>query len=182
MSQGTLPDVVERATITERSPPPIRTHCRILHAAGVELLAVGWKWGPEQNGPVPVAVGAMTRKVKGKDTEKEKRVRLEGYCGHCCEWGHRHEDCGSRQVSRVETDTAEPQDVDPTSEQTPLPVAALVRISSPGLPDKQWDEGRIRNLEEEIPADNDAVEYVGSEHYFSGVPTRSASRVVYECV
>ena len=89
-----------------------------------------------------MAVEAMTRKGKGKDTEKEKGVRFERYCGHCGEGRHRHEDCWSRQVSRVETDVAEPQDVDPTSEQTPVPVAALIRISFPGLPDEQWNEGQ----------------------------------------
>ena len=82
-----------------------------MHAASVELLAVGWKWGPEQNGPAPVVVEAMTRQGKGKDTEKEKGVRLGGYCGHCVERGHRREVCGSGQVTRVETYTAEPQDV-----------------------------------------------------------------------
>ena len=85
---------------------------------------------------------AMTRKGEGQDTEKEKGVRFERYCGHCGEGRHRHEDCWSRQVSRVETDVAEPQDVDPTSEQTPVPVAALIRISSPGLLDEQWNEGQ----------------------------------------
>ena len=60
----------------------------------------------------------MTRKGKGKDTEKEKGVRFERCCGHCGEGRPRHEDCWSRQVSRVETDVAEPQDMNPTSEQT----------------------------------------------------------------
>ena len=48
----------------------------------VELLAVDWKRGPEQTGKAPVEA---KRKQQGKDTEKEKGLRFEGYCGHCCE-------------------------------------------------------------------------------------------------
>ena len=52
--------------------------------------------GPEQTGPEPVAIEAMTRKggkdrkkgnSKGKDTEMRKGVRFEGYCGSCVEQG-----------------------------------------------------------------------------------------------
>ena len=56
----------------------------------------------------------------GKDTEKEKGGRFEGYCGHYGKWVRRQKDCWSRNgkpVNSVETDTAEPQDVDPPSEQ-----------------------------------------------------------------
>ena len=66
-----------------------------------------------------------------------------------------------------------------------------MRISTPDLPDEQRNEGRIVTLSNQsgyhaqqefegraILADNDAVEHVCSTHYFSGVPTRSASRVV----
>ena len=70
ISRGILPDVVKGVIITERSPPAIRTRCCIMHAASVELLAVGWKLGPEQIGPEPVAIEVMTRKG-GKDRRKE---------------------------------------------------------------------------------------------------------------
>ena len=128
----------------------------------------------------------MTRKGKGstykkgnsksKDTEKEKGVRVEGYCGHC---GNGSTDkrivCWSRQVCRAETDTAELQDVDPTSKKTPLPVAAPRRTSNTGLPDAQRNEGRIGTLSSQLAyhsqpecegrailEDNDAVEHVCS--------------------
>ena len=118
MSRGISLDVVTGVIISERSPPAIRTRSCIMHAASVELLAVAWKLGPEQTGPEPVALEAMTRKggkdrkkgnSKGKDTEMEKGARFEGYCGHCGERGHRHEDGWSRLVSRVETDNAWPR-------------------------------------------------------------------------
>ena len=83
---------------------------------------------------------------KGKDTEKEKVVRFDGYCEHCGKWGHRQKDCWSRHrkpVNSVETDTAEPQDVDHPSEQTPVPAAALTCFSPPGL---HWSEGWIMTL------------------------------------
>ena len=49
-------------------------------------------------------------------------------------------------MNRVETDTAEPQDVDPPSEQTPVPAAALTRFSPPGLQDDHCSEGWIMTL------------------------------------
>ena len=140
---------------------------------------------------LPRDVDAMTRKGKGKDTEKEKGVRFEGCCGHCGKWRHRQEDCWSRRgnpVKLVETDTAEPQDMDPPSEQTLVPAAALTRFS---LPDDHWNEGWIKTLSNqssyqaqqgfdgtEILADSGAVEHVCSEHHFPGAPIRLASRVV----
>ena len=94
-------------------------------------------------------------------------------------------------MNSVETDTAEPQDVDPPSEQTPVPAAALTRFSPPGLPDDQWSEGWIMTLSNqasyparqefdwtEILADSGAAEHVCSEHHFPGAPIRPASRVV----
>ena len=103
MSRGTFLDVVNDAIFTERSPPAIRTHLSVnaqnlkgygtVRADRVDLPAVGWKWGPEQTGRTPVeattrarARVARTRRketAKGKDTEKEKGVRVEGYCRHC---------------------------------------------------------------------------------------------------
>ena len=73
------------------------------------------------------------RNSKGKDTEKE----------------HRQKDCWSRHgkpVSSVEADAAEPQDVDPPSDQTPVPAAALTRFSPPGLPDDHWSKSWIMTL------------------------------------
>ena len=61
----------------------------------------------------------------------------------------RHKDCWSRHgkpVNSVETDTAEPQGVDPPSDQTPVPATALTRFSPPGLPDDHWSEGWIMTL------------------------------------
>ena len=139
MSRGTLLDAVKDAIFTERSPSTIRTE----RADRVDLLAVGWKGGPVQTGGTPV--DAVTR--NGKDTENEKGERVEGYCGHC-ETGSTDKRvvCWSRQVCRAETDTAELQDVDPTSKQTPVPVAAPRRISNTGLPDEQRNDGRIRTI------------------------------------
>ena len=65
-------------------------------------------------------------------------MRLEGYCRHEGEREHRHEDGWSRPVRSVETDIGEQQNVDPMSEQTPVPVTALTRISTLGLPDVLW--------------------------------------------
>ena len=129
---------------------------------------------------------------KGKDTEKEKVVRFDGYCGHCGKWRRRQKDCWSRHGKRmnsVETDTAEPQDVDPPSDQTPVP--AVTRFSPPGLSDDHWSEGWIMTLSNqasylaqqefdwtEILADSGAAEHVCSEHHFPGAPIRPASRVV----
>ena len=133
MSRETLPDIVKRATITERSPSTIRTHLLVnaqtltryatVRAAIEAFLAVGRKWGPDHSGPAPMDVDAMTRKEKskgnkskgkgkgskdnekgnnkGKDTEKEKGVRFEGYCGHCGKWEHRQKDCWSRHGKPV---------------------------------------------------------------------------------
>ena len=139
MSRETLPDVVKRAIITERSPSAIRTHLLVnaqtLTRAVIEaFLAVGRKWGPDHSGPAPMDVEAMTRKgkgkggkskgkikggkdkekgnSKGKDTEKEKVVRFDGYCGHCGKCGHRQKERWWRHgkpVNSVETDAAEPQ-------------------------------------------------------------------------
>ena len=177
---------------------------------------MGRKWRPDYSGPAPTNVDAMTRKEegkggkskgkgngskdkekgnsKGKDTEKEKRVRFEGYCGRCGKWEHRQKDCWSRHgkpVNSVETDTSEPQDVDPPSEQTPAPAAALARLSPPGLPDDQWNEDWIMTLSNqsshptqhdfdrtEILADSGAAEHVCSEHHFPGAPIRPANRIV----
>ena len=155
MSREMLPDIVKRAMITEMSPPPIRTHLLVnaqtltryatVRAAIEAFLAVGRKWGPDHSGPAPRDVDPMTRKgkgkgegkgskdtekgnSKGKDTEKEKGVRFEGYCGRSGKWWHQQKDCWSRHgkpVNSVETDTAEPQDVDSPSEQTSVPAAAL---------------------------------------------------------
>ena len=77
-----------------------------MRADSVELPAVDWKQGPEQTGRAPVEA---KRKQQGKDTEKEKGFRFEGYGGHCGEGEDRQEDCWSRQLYRVETDTAEPR-------------------------------------------------------------------------
>ena len=43
----------------------------------------------------------------------------------------------------METDTADPQEARPPSEQTPLTAAALTRLAPPGLPDDRWNEGWI---------------------------------------
>ena len=86
---------------------------------------------------------------KGKDTEKEKVARFDGYTVDTGKWTHRQKDCWSRHgkpVNSVETDTAEPQDVDPPSEETPVPAAALTHFSPPGLPDDHWSEGWIMTL------------------------------------
>ena len=88
----------------------------------------------------------------------------------------------------VETDTAEPQDVDPPSEQTPVPAAALTRFSPPGLPDDQWNDGWFMIPAQqgfdwtEILADSGAAEHVCSEHHFPGAPIRPASRVFLRTV
>ena len=158
---------------------------------------MGWKWGPEQTGRAPVE--SMTRKGKGsadkkqgKGTENEKGGRVEGYRGHCGNGGtDKGFVCLSRQVYRAETDTAELQDVDPKSKQTTVPVAALRRNSTRGLPDEQRNDGRIRTIPSQSAyhaqhefedrtsfEDNDAVEHECSPHCCSGMPTRSASRVV----
>ena len=94
-------------------------------------------------------------------------------------------------MNSVETDTAEPQDVDPPSEQTLVPAAGLTRFSPPGLPDDRWNEGWIMTLSHqasypaqqefdwaEILADSGAAEHLCSEHHFPGAPVRPASRVV----
>ena len=91
-------------------------------------------------------------------------------------------------MNSVETDTA---DVDPPSEQTPVPAAALTRFSPPGLPDDNWNEGWIMTHSSqasypaqqefdwtEFLADSGAAEHVCSEHHFPGAPIRPASRVV----
>ena len=83
-------------------------------------------------------------------------------------------------VNSVETATAEPQDVDPPSEQTPVPAAALTRFSLRGLPDDNWNEGWIIKPKQEfdwteILPDNGAV---CSEHHFPGAPIRPANRDV----
>ena len=103
-------------------------------------------------------------------------------------------DCWSRDgqpMNNVETDTAEPQDVDPPSEQTPVPAAALTYFSPPSLQDDHWSEGWIMTLSNQashpahqefdgtrILADNGAAEHVCKEHHFPGAPIRPASRVV----
>ena len=87
------------------------------------------------------------RSPTGKDTENDKGERVEGYCGHCGNGGSdKRFVCWSRQVYKAETDTAELQDVDPTSKQTPVPVAAPRRISNTGLPEEQRNDGRIRTI------------------------------------
>ena len=97
-----------------------------------------------------------------------------------------------KQVNSLETDTAETQVTIPPFEQTPVPAAALTRLSPPGLPDDQWNEGWIMAISTqssypaqhewsewtEILADGGAAEHVRSEHHFSGAPIRPASRVV----
>ena len=195
MSRETLPDIVKRAISSRRGHhqqserTQTLTRNAIVRAAIEAFLAVGQKWGPDRSGPAPMDVHAMTRKgkgksgkdkekgnSKGKDTEMEKGVRFKGYCGHCGKWVHRQQDCWSRHgkpVNSVETDTAEPQDVDPPSEQTPAPAAALTRLSPPGLPDDQWNECWIMTLSSqssypaqqefdwtEILADSGAAEHV----------------------
>ena len=166
MSRETLLDVVKDAIITERSPSAIRTHLLVnaqtltryatVRAAIEAFLAVSPKCGPEHSGRPPV--DAMTRKgkgstdkkqgnSKGKDTENEKGERVEGYCGHCGNGGtDKRFVCLSRHVYSAETDTEEIQDVDPKSKQTPVPVAALRRISTTGLPDEQRNDGIIRTI------------------------------------
>ena len=73
-----------------------------------------------------------------------------------------------------------------------VPAAALTRLSLPGLPDDQWNEGWIMAISNqnhclaqqhwsewtEILADSGAAERVFSEHHFSRAPIRPASRVV----
>ena len=94
-------------------------------------------------------------------------------------------------MNSVETDTAEPQDVDPPSEQTRAPAAAQTRFSPSGLPDDQWNEGWIVILSNqssyqaqqevdwtEILADSGAAEHVCTEHHFFGAPIGPANRVV----
>ena len=81
MSRETLPDVVKRAIITERSPSSIRTHLLVnaqtltrhakVRAAIEALLAVGRKWGPDHSGPAPMEKEKGSS--KGKDTEKERK-------------------------------------------------------------------------------------------------------------
>ena len=76
MSRETLPDIVKRAIITERSPSAIRTHLLVnaqtltryatVRAAIEAFLAVGRKWGPDHSRPAPMDNDAMTRKGKGK--------------------------------------------------------------------------------------------------------------------
>ena len=77
--------------------------------------------------------------------------------------------------------------MEPPSQQTPVPAAALTRFSPPGLPDDHWNEGWIMTLSTqaqqefdwtEILADSGAAEHVCSEHHFPGAPIRPASRVV----
>ena len=71
-------------------------------------------------------------------------------------------------MNSVETDTADPQEANPPSEQTPMPAAALTISTQSSYPAQhelsKWTE---------ILADN-----VCSEHCSSGVPIRPASRVV----
>ena len=187
MSRGTLLDAVNDAIFTERSLSAIRTE----RADRVDLLAVGCKWEPEQTGRAPV--DDMTRKgkggtdkkqgnSKGKDTEKEKGERSEGYCGHSGNGGtDKRVVCWSRQVCRAETDAAELQDVDPTSKQTPVPGGtethlkhgACQMISSQSAYHAQQEFEDRTSFE-----DNDAVEHECSPHCCSGMPTPSASRVV----
>ena len=83
-------------------------------------------------------------------------------------------------MNSVETDTAESQETNPSFEQTPVPAAALTRLSPPGLPDDQWNEGWIMAISNqnhyptqqdwsewtEILADSGAAEHVCSEHHF----------------
>ena len=76
MSRETLPDIVNRAIITERSPAAIRTHLLVnaqtltryvtVRSAIEAFLAVGQKWGQDECGPAPMKVDAMTRKGRGK--------------------------------------------------------------------------------------------------------------------
>ena len=90
-----------------------------------------------------------------------------------------------KPVNSVETDTAEPQDVDPPSEQTTVPAASLTRFSPLGLPDDHWSEGWIITLSNqasypaqqefdwtEILAGSGAAEHVCSEHHFVGADSR----------
>ena len=106
---------------------------------------------------------------------------------------HRPKDCWSKhgqQANSVEAYTADPQEANPPSEQTPVPAAALTRIVPPGLPDDQWNEGWIMTISKqsscpaqhkwsewtEILADSGAAEHVCSEDHFPGVPIRVVFR------
>ena len=60
----------------------------IMHPASVEILAVGWKLGPER-----VAIEAMARKG-GKD--RAKGMRFDGYCRPCGRREWNPERCGQR--------------------------------------------------------------------------------------
>ena len=162
------------------------TRCVTVRAAIEAFLAVGRKGRQDQSGPAPMDVVAMTRKGKGKrgkskgkgkggkdkekghsksnDTEKEKGARFEGYCGNCGKWRHRPKDCWSKhgnQVNSVETDTADPQEANPPSEQTPVPAAALTRFVPLGLLDDQWNEGWIMTISKlsSCPAQHELSEW-----------------------
>ena len=84
-----------------------------------------------------------TGNSKSKDTEKDKVVRFGRYSGHCGKWEHRQKGlwsrCGKKKkrcgkpVNSVETDTAEPRDVDPPSEQTPVPAGGTDTLLTSGL-------------------------------------------------
>ena len=90
------------------------------------------------------------------------------------------------QTKGLFANTAELQDVDPKFKQNQVPVAAQIR-----RPDEQGNVGKIPTFSSQSTChaqlelqhrtsfqDNDAVEHECSPHCFSGMPTRSASRVV----
>ena len=222
MSRETLPDVVKRAIFTERSPPAIRTHLSVnaqtltryvtVRAAIEAFRAVGRKWRQDQSGPAPMDVDAMTRKGKGKRWQEQRQgqgwqgqgERKQQEQGHgerersaetVVNGRHGQKDCWSKhgkQVNSVETATADPPEVSPPSQQTPVPAAALTCFVPQGLLDDQWNEGWIMTISKqssypaqhelskwtEIFADSGAAEHVRSEHHFPGAPIRPASRVV----
>ena len=173
---------------------------RTERADRVDLPVVGWKCGPEHAGRAPF--DAKTRKGKvartrSKETARARtpRMRKDSEMMGIADTGNGGTDkrfvCWSRQVCRVETDTEELQDVDPKSKQTPVPVAALRRISNTDLPDDLRNDARIRTIPSQSAyhvqqeyedrtsfEDNDAVEHESSPQCGSGMPTRSASRVV----
>ena len=82
VSRETLPDIVKRAIITERSPTAIRTHLLVnphiltqyaaVRAATEVFLAVGRKWGQDSSGPASMDAQEQRQGRQGQ------RVRLEG--------------------------------------------------------------------------------------------------------
>ena len=83
MSRETLPDIVKRAIITERSPTAIRTHLLVnthiltqyaaVRAATEAFLAVGWKWGQDSSGPASMDAQEQRQGRQGQKSPNGRR-------------------------------------------------------------------------------------------------------------